>query len=150
MTKGFYEYGADREERMVGTKCGKTDDDNAYFFLFGLSTVFALVLHEQFGYPILVLHDAEREPAFSADAPVICEKMYGDVRYFIDACGITDSEDTLLEAFEDYCIDTPAYDQVDPAKLEKDMLELVGKDCYTKYKEQARSLIKGFQDYYTL
>lgn len=150
MTKGFYEYGADREERMADAKCGKNDDDNAYFFLFGLSPVFALVLHEQFGYPILVLHDAEREPAFTAAAPAICKKMDGDVRYFINVCGITDSEDMLLEVYEDYCIDTPVYDRIDPAKLEKDMLELVGKSCYTKYKKQARALIRKFRHYYTL
>lgn len=150
MTKGFYEYGAAREERMADAKCGKNDDDNAYFFLFDFGTVFALVLHEQFGYPILVLHDAEQEPAFTAAFPVICEKMDGDVRYFINACGITDSEDVLLEVYEDYCIDTPAYDRIDPAELEKDMLELVGKECYTEYTEQARSLIKRFQGYYTL
>lgn len=90
---------------------GKLDDYEVdlSFFLHGYCTIAAIILHEQFGYPMYRQWDEDEveacgNPSLSlSEFPVIhdfCKARNGD--YFIDIRGITDESDSFFSEFEDF------------------------------------------------
>ena len=148
MTKGFYQYGADPDEVMLSTYVDREHDVDAYCFLHGMCTIFAVALHREFGYPIYMLRDADDEPVLASLIHIYC--IAGDskgMRHYVDARGVTASKDAFLDSFEDF-FDFPAEQEIQEDEVERLMIEDMGKETYQFFLNCANQLITLHKDYY--
>lgn len=150
MTKGFYQYGNDPEEVMLSAKLDTEDKVDSYCFLHGLCTIFALELHQEFGYPIYMLYSADDEPVLDSLIHVFCQVEDGaGIRHFIDARGITDSKEVVIKSFGDW-YSAPAFKEVVPGELERLIFADMGNCICDYYRGCARELINRFREYYKI
>ena len=148
MTKGFYQYGADPDEVMLSTYVDREHDVDAYCFLHGMCTIFAVALHREFGYSIYMLRDADDEPVLDSLIHIYC--IAGDskgMRHYVDARGVTASKDAFLDSFEDF-FDFPAEQEIQEDEVERLMIEDMGKETYQFFLNCANQLIALHMNYY--
>lgn len=89
----------DPSDALSRIKCKTVGDAQA--FLHGVCGIFALALHEEFGYPVTVY----AEPADGEDDPIVNRIVHiycRDGENFIDVRGITADEDAFLNEFSDF------------------------------------------------
>lgn len=150
MTKGFYQYGNDPEEVMLSVKLDAEDKVDSYCFLHGLCTIFALELHQEFGYPIYMLYSVDDEPVLDSLIHVFCQVEDGaGIRHFIDARGVTDSEEAVIRSFGEW-YSAPAFKEVAPEELERLNFADMGNCICDYYRGCARELINRFREYYKI
>lgn len=148
MTKGFYQYGADPDEVMLSTYVDREHDVDAYCFLHGMCTIFAIALNQEFGYPILMLYDSDEKPVLDSLIHIFCEKTdSAGIRHFVDARGVTGSEEAFLDSFEGW-FDRPAYKQVEPKDVECLIISDMGESTYRFFLSCAKQLIGSYRNYY--
>lgn len=120
------------------------DGLDASIFLHGVCGIFALVLHETFGYEIWVVAFEPEDWGDEADTwenrlvHVYCHK--GD-RY-VDVRGITDNEDAFFDEFADELYGDDEYIEVPASDLRDWIFESMSSEEYTFFHNAAMDLIR--------
>src|SRR5699024_8523258 len=120
------------------------DGLDASIFLHGVCGIFALVLHETFGYEIWVVAFEPEDWGDEADTwenrlvHVYCQK--GD-RY-VDVRGITDNEDAFFDEFADELYGDDEYIEVPATDLRDWIFESMSSEECTVFHNAAMDLIR--------
>lgn len=95
-----------------------------------------------------MLRDADDDPVLEALIHVFCVADNREsVRHYIDARGITASEDAFLDSFGDF-FDAPVYQEVAPEEVERLCISDMGQETYEFYQDCANQLTDQFSSYY--
>lgn len=108
-------------------------------YLHGLCGVFAVALNRKFGYGMLELADKED----GGCVHVCCADGNG----FVDVRGRTESEEALLEPFEDF-FTAPVYTPADPERYERYCRDMMGDAAFDAFLDAAGTFIDRHPNYY--
>lgn len=117
--------------------------DESSIFLHGLCGIFALALHEKFGYELEYIVDKNEPPSLAYLIHVYCHEE----DQFIDIRGQTDDKDTFMAEFEDF-FERYVTIPVDVETLAKALTDWTDSETLTRYTDAARAFIQAHKDYY--
>ena len=146
--------GEDDMEIVLGQFPVPGCDDGAHAFLHGICGIFALALHDIFGYALdwCVEDDFEY-----ADDPVPMDYLvhvfcFDEERAaFIDVRGITTSMEAFFEEFEDFFTPPGIYvGDLDAEMLKQTMVSDMGNKTYEDLYAAACALIQGHRSWYEM
>lgn len=149
MQKGYYDaFGLSDELNSLLSPYN--ENDSAMLFLHGYCSIFALALHDTYGYQTGWLLDGECE---DTDCPwdysllhIFCVKEEAGETVFIDVRGCQSDEDTFEIGFDGF---VPEYHlRVDPEHIRKVMEEALPKERYEQLYNTARYFIEQGGDIY--
>lgn len=126
--------------------------ETAMSFLHGTCSVFALALHERFGYAIEWTLEEEYDQADDPGSPwdylVHAYCIDGDEN-LIDVRGLTCDAPGFFEEFEDF-VTYPAtwHSPPDAREIESECIRTMGRDTFDAYLKAAFALIDAHPDWY--
>ena len=126
------------------------------FFLHGYCTIAAIVLHEQFGYPMYRQWDEDEveacgNPSLSlSEFPVIhdfCKARNG----FVDIRGIIDDSESFFAEFEDFFeeVDYTILSDEEFAEAKKNYRTDIGSSTFSRLYQMCANWIEKHSNYYT-
>ena len=139
-----------QNENYTEIQCNDEDSadflyTNSWIFLHGSCNLFALALHDEFGYEVYEIRDKENHMRH-----VFCKSLYQGQEVYIDVRGITtDIRECLSEFRNDFynSFNNGVY-QIFPRNIEEDIpLECEGDKTGYLF---AKSIIKRYRQYYDL
>lgn len=90
---------------------------SASLFLHEICGVFALALHHQYGYPLVMVTDGEERDEecdpFSRMVHIFCVDSRDGEDFFIDVRGATNDEQLFLAGFEDFICEHGVFEDVE-------------------------------------
>lgn len=123
-------------------------DIRADIFLHGVCGIFALALHNEFGYDILVAAEENTE-GLPWDERLVHAYCCKDDAY-IDVRGITEDEDSFLDEFSDFLDRHSEYFEISPAELKKSIVDLMTSSEYEWFYRTAVDLIQSNKEEYSI
>lgn len=140
MKTGFWQT-PDIDEALENAHLSTGDESS--IFLHGLCGIFALALHEEFGYDIEYIVDECADFCITELIHVYCfeEDQYIDVR------GQTDDEDAFMAEFEDFFV-RYAVLSVDAETLSNTLASWMDSESLTRYKKAALDFIQTHREFY--
>jgi len=149
MKTGFWNTHGSIDPALANTSIvTKEITTDASAFLYGTCTVFALVLHDRYGYPIECIPDKDMTDPLKDLCHVYCIVPSDDgCRLYADVRGITGSWEDVVAPFEDI-LDHGIPVEADAIVRECD--RYLGKDTVLKFRQAANQLIDEHPDWYTL
>ena len=123
-------------------------------FLHGVCGIFALALHDQFGYPINALQwiydgddDTPSDSVWDGLVHIFCPVSVFDQDGWVDVRGITTNWDEFCKEFDDPSA-MRVYTDVDPAVLRADLLRDIDIQSFEAFYAKAIGLIKAWYQAY--
>ena len=126
---------------------------DAAVFLHGVCGIFALALHDRFGYKLDWVLDDEYEGGnpWAHLVHVFCSITDSeDILATVDVRGISDDFELLFDEFADF-VDYPGVWVSPPSReeLEREMIREVGAETYKEYYQAAMTIIEEHPDWYS-
>ena len=123
---------------------------DAAVFLHGVCGIFALALHDRFGYKLDWVLDDEYEGG-NPWAHLVCSITDSeDILATVDVRGISDDFELFIDEFADF-VDYPGVWVSPPSReeLEREMIREVGAETYKEYYQAAMTIIEEHPDWYS-
>lgn len=119
------------------------EEEDISVFLHGACGVFALALHEKFGYPIEALLDGTGEPLWDSLVHIYCPVEVHGRQGYADVRGITTNWDEFQAEFSDLCDIPNQHASVAPDELKRQLLMEMGSETMDQLYREAMELIQG-------